>query len=195
MQRSNAREVKIGDTRLVLIKGDITRQDTGAIVNAANSYLAGGGGVDGAIHAAGGPAIADECKKIIQKIKFLPAGNAVLTGGGNLPAKYVIHAVGPVWLNGWQNEDEALAAAYRNSLRLARERGIRTIAFPSISTGAYRFPVRRAARVAVAAIHSFLDEHDFFEEVRLVLWSDEDFREYSLQVDFFLAAEHRPGKP
>jgi O-acetyl-ADP-ribose deacetylase (regulator of RNase III) len=194
MQRSNSREIRIGGTRLVLVKGDITKQDTGAIVNAANSYLAGGSGVDGAIHAAGGPAIAEECRQIIQKIQFLPAGNAVLTGGGNLPAKYVIHAVGPVWLNGWQNEDETLAAAYRNSLQLAMEHGIRTIAFPSISTGAYRFPVRRAARVAIAAIHAFLDEHDLFDEVRLVLWSDEDLREYSLQVDYLLAAEHRNGK-
>ncbi|MGI9953104.1 O-acetyl-ADP-ribose deacetylase [Moorellaceae bacterium AZ2] len=165
-------ELKIGETKLVLLQGDITVQDTEAIVNAANEGLWGGGGVDGAIHRAGGPAIAEECRRIREEKGGCPTGQAVLTSGGNLKARYVIHTVGPIWSGGTKGEDELLASAYRSSLDLAREHGIKTLAFPSISTGAYRFPLERAARIALNTVISYLKQHPrTFSEVRFVLFS------------------------
>lgn len=166
-------------TRIVLVKGDITTQEVDAIVNAANSALRGGGGVDGAIHRAGGPQIAEECRRIAQEKGGCPTGQAVITSAGRLPAKYVIHAVGPVWRGGGQGEAELLASAYRSALKLALDHGVRTIAFPSISTGAYGFPIRQAAKIALQTIRDFLQEHGHpFDEVRCVLFSDSDYQVY-----------------
>jgi O-acetyl-ADP-ribose deacetylase (regulator of RNase III) len=169
----------VNATKLILRIGDITAQDTAAIVNAANSSLLGGGGVDGAIHRAGGPGILAECRQIVSRIGFLAPGRAVITSAGDLPAKYVIHTVGPVWQGGGKQEDAVLADAYRASLSLARQYGITSIAFPSISTGAYRFPVERAASVALALVLQVLSADAWFTEVRLVLWSREDFEVYA----------------
>ncbi|MGZ8448575.1 MAG: O-acetyl-ADP-ribose deacetylase [Candidatus Deferrimicrobiaceae bacterium] len=142
--------------KVQLIRGDITREATDAIVNAANSSLLGGGGVDGAIHRAGGPAILAECKAIRASQGKCPPGEAVVTTGGRLPARYVIHTVGPVWRGGDRREPEILASCYRISLRLAVENGVRSIAFPSISTGAYGYPVEKAAPVALSTVAAFL---------------------------------------
>src|SRR5512141_3248026 len=130
----------IGQARLSIIQGDLTKQATDAIVNAANSSLMGGGGVDGAIHRAGGPAILEECKKIVARQGPLPPGQAVITTGGNLKAKFVIHTVGPIWHSGNSGEAELLASAYRESLNLAAQESLRSVSFPSISTGAYGYP-------------------------------------------------------
>ena len=157
---------QISSGTLTLLRGDITDQDTEAIVNAANSSLLGGGGVDGAIHRAGGPRILEECRKIREQKGECPPGESVITCGGNLKARFVIHTVGPVWHGGGRGEDELLASAYRNSLLLAAERRIRTIAFPSISTGAYGFPIDRGSKIA-------------FEEVRFVVYSQEDYEVYA----------------
>jgi O-acetyl-ADP-ribose deacetylase (regulator of RNase III) len=171
--------VMIGDTRLALIRGDNTRQATDAIVNAANSQLLGGGGVDGAIHRAGGPAILEECKQIRARQGGCPTGEAVITTGGRLPAKFVIHAVGPVWSGGGRKEDERLASAYRASLRIAAEKKLRSIAFPSISTGAYRYPIERAAAIALGTVREFLTTTpSSLDEVRFVLFSDADLGVY-----------------
>ncbi|MCL6635337.1 MAG: O-acetyl-ADP-ribose deacetylase [Peptococcaceae bacterium] len=170
-------ETYVGKARLRLLQGDITQQDTEAIVNAANPSLMGGGGVDGAIHRAGGPQILEECKQIAARIGKLPAGEAVITTGGRLPARYVIHTVGPVWQDGRHGEPELLRSAYLNSLSLAKEKGIRSVSFPSISTGAYRFPVEKAARIALAAVRDFLQNNEL-EEVRFVLFSDKDLKVY-----------------
>jgi len=149
---------------------DITKETTDAIVNAANSSLLGGGGVDGAIHRAGGPSILQECKRIVAEIGTLPAGKAVLTTGGRLPAKYVIHTVGPVYWGGKQREAETLASCYRESIQLADDHGIRSLAFPAISTGAYGYPVHEAAEVAVRAIVETLPHCAHVEHVRIVLF-------------------------
>ena len=167
-------ELKIGDTLFCLEQGDITRQETKAIVNAANNYLLGGLGVDGAIHLAGGLAIAVECRKI----GYCPTGGAVLTTGGNLKAEYVIHTVGPVYRGGDKGEAEALASCYRSCLQLAKEKGILSLAFPSISTGAYRYPVEAAAKIALKTILDFILEHDFFEKIVLVLYDEKTYRVY-----------------
>lgn len=159
-------KAKIGNAILSLVEGDITQQKTQAIVNAANSALRGGGGVDGAIHRAGGPKIMEECKKI----GGCPPGQAVITTGGNLAAKYVIHTVGPIWSDGSRQEAEILASAYRNSLELAREKGIRSISFPSISTGAYGYPVEEASRIALETVMDFLSDTDGMDEVVFVLF-------------------------
>jgi O-acetyl-ADP-ribose deacetylase (regulator of RNase III) len=172
------KEIAIGTTRVVALRGDITEQDTEAIVNAANSSLMGGGGVDGAIHRAGGPAIHEECKKIAAAMGRLPAGEAVITSGGNLKTRYVIHTVGPVWHGGTKNEPRTLANAYRNSLELARAKGIRSISFPSISTGAYGYPVEEAAELAVKTVAKYVAKNPF-DEVRFVLFSESDYRTYS----------------
>ena len=171
-------ELKLGNTTLRLVQGDITTQEVDAIVNAANSSLMGGGGVDGAIHRAGGPAILEECKQIVARQGRLPAGQAVATTAGRMPATYVIHTVGPIWRGGSANEDQTLASAYRNSLRVATEKGCRTIAFPSISTGAYGFPIERAARIALSTIIQEIPNHHF-DEVRMVLFAPHDFQTYS----------------
>ena len=168
-------ETKVGQTRLVLVRGDITEQATDAIVDAAKTTLLGGGGVDGAIHHRGGPTILEAC----QRIGGARTGEAVITRGGKLPARFVIHAVGPFWSGGARGEDALLASAYRASLRIAAERKLRSVAFPSISTGAYRFPIERAAAIALRAVRDFLaiDGHDL-EEVRLVLFTDSDLGVY-----------------
>jgi len=173
-------EFKVGHATLQLIKGDITDVEADAIVNAANSTLLGGGGVDGAIHRKGGPKILDECRliKATQWPDGLPTGKAVITSGGNLKAKHVIHTVGPVWLGGFHVEAELLKQAYRNSLKLAATRGVKTIAFPSISTGAYRYPIEEASRIAVETVKNFLEKEDKLEKVVFVLFSERDYQVY-----------------
>ncbi len=165
-------------TILELVEGDITAQETDAIVNAANSSLLGGGGVDGAIHRAGGPQILEDCRAIRARQGECPPGEAVITSGGRLKAKHVIHTVGPVWRGGGHDEDRVLASAYRNSLRLAHERGLRTIAFPSISTGAYGFPPERAARIAVATVREFAASHEGLARVIFVVFSEDQRKLY-----------------
>ena len=169
---------KINQTSLVLIRGDITREQVDAIANAANEQLMGGGGVDGAIHRAGGPTIAAECSAIRAKQGGCPTGQAVITTGGNLPAKHVIHTVGPIWRGGTVGEPELLASCYWESLRLAVEHGIKTIAFPSISTGVYGYPVAQAAVIALNAIRQFLKAHDGLDDVRFVLFDDATYGAY-----------------
>jgi O-acetyl-ADP-ribose deacetylase (regulator of RNase III) len=149
---------------------DITKETADAIVNAANSSLLGGGGVDGAIHRAGGPAILAECKRIVASIGTLTAGKAVLTTGGRLPAKYVIHTVGPVYRGGEQHEAETLAGCYRESIRIADEHGIRSLAFPSISTGAFGYPVHQAAEIAARTVIEALPPCAHLDQVRFVLF-------------------------
>jgi O-acetyl-ADP-ribose deacetylase (regulator of RNase III) len=166
--------VNIGSSVLELVKGDITSEATDAIVNAANSGLRGGGGVDGAIHSVGGPEIMAECRKI----GGCPTGGAVLTTGGKLKAKYVIHAVGPVYRGGTKGEEELLAGAYRTSLEIASKENISSIAFPSISTGAYGYPIREASRVALKTVIDYIDGHPEIELVRFVLFSDGDLNIY-----------------
>jgi len=170
-------QTKVGKTKLSLIRGDITQQETEAIVNAANTTLLGGGGVDGAIHRAGGSSILEECKEIRAKQGGCPTGEAVITRGGELKAKYVIHTVGPIWSGGKRNENALLRNAYKNSLTLAKNKGIRSLSFPSISTGAYGFPTERAAHIALSAVRDFLKEYTF-EEVRFVLFSERDLKTY-----------------
>jgi O-acetyl-ADP-ribose deacetylase (regulator of RNase III) len=167
----------MGKTRVTLKVGDITKEEVDAIVNAANSSLLGGGGVDGAIHRAGGPAILEECKRIRAQQGGCSTGAAVATTAGRLKARRVIHTVGPIWRGGGQNEEELLASCYRESLRLASELGCRTIAFPSVSTGAYGFPIERASAIAVATIAEETPKLKL-EEVRLVLFSEGDYEVY-----------------
>lgn len=160
--------------RLDVIKGDITKQVVDAIVNAANSSLLGGGGVDGAIHRAAGPELLMECRQL----HGCKTGQAKITKGYKLPAKWVIHTVGPVWHGGNMGEDELLASCYKSSLELAVKNGIKTIAFPSISTGAYRFPVERAAVIAINEIKRFLETTSDIEKVFIVCFDDNTYREY-----------------
>jgi len=169
----------IGQTRLELVKGDITQQDTEAIVNAANQWLAGGGGVDGAIHRAGGPQIMEECRRL----GGCPTGQARLTNGGRLKARYVIHAVGPVYRGGGYGEAELLASAYRSSLELAARHGIRSLAFPSLSTGAYGYPVDEAAHIALSTVIAYLEAHKDIDLVRFVLDTDDTYRAYRQALD------------
>jgi len=171
--------VKIGRSIMKLVLGDITEQETDAIVNAANSSLLGGGGVDGTIHRKGGPEILKECKTIRKGLPGgLPTGEAVVTTAGRLKAEKVIHTVGPVWNGGNSGEPELLAAAYRNSLALALKIGIKTISFPSISTGAYGYPVEKASRIALKTVLEFLEKNEGIREVRLILHSLQDFQTY-----------------
>jgi O-acetyl-ADP-ribose deacetylase (regulator of RNase III) len=169
----------IATSKLILIQGDITKQKTDAVVNAANSSLMGGGGVDGAIHRAGGPDILAECKQIVEKIGRLPTGEAVITTGGNLLADYVIHTVGPIWGAGNRNEAELLANCYRNSLKLAKEKGVKTISFPSISTGAYRYPLKQAAQVAIKTVVDFLSSNEGIDEVVFCLFDERTYKAYA----------------
>lgn len=155
--------------RLELVQGDITRQEVDAIVNAANESLLGGGGVDGAIHRAAGPELLEECRSL----GGCPTGQAKITRGYRLPARYVIHAVGPVWRGGQHGEDDLLARCYRNALQLAVQHGCRTVAFPAISTGAYRFPLDRAARIALREMLRFLVSEPRLQKVRVVLFNSE----------------------
>jgi O-acetyl-ADP-ribose deacetylase (regulator of RNase III) len=162
--------------KITLIQGDITRERVDAIVNAANSGLLGGGGVDGAIHRAAGPELLAACRAIRERRGPCPTGQAVITPGFRLPARFVIHTVGPVWRGGAQGEPELLASCYRNSLRLAVENEVHTIAFPAISTGVYGYPIERAARVVFGILAS--TDAPGIEEVRLVLFSAADFALY-----------------
>lgn len=163
---------------LQVVHGDITRMEVDAIVNAANSGLLGGGGVDGAIHGRGGPAIMAACKEIRDRQGGCPTGEAVMTTGGLLPSPYVIHAVGPVWHGGAQDEDTLLANAYRNSVKLAAEQRLRTIAFPNISTGIYGFPRERAVDIAIGAVREALKAAPTVEQVTFVCFDDENYRLY-----------------
>jgi len=160
--------------RLIIINGDITTMEVDAIVNAANNSLLGGGGVDGAIHRAAGPELLEECKML----NGCKTGEAKVTKGYKLPAKYVIHTVGPVWEGGEKGEDELLASCYKNSLRIAEEMGLKTIAFPSISTGAYRYPINRAARIAVNEISNFLETSKNISKVFIVCFDSKTFDSY-----------------
>jgi len=157
---------------------DITKETTESIVNAANSSLLGGGGVDGAIHRAGGPAILEDCKRIVAKIGRLPAGKAVITTAGRMPAKYVIHTVGPIYRDGNSNEAKTLASCYRESIRLADDHAITSIAFPSISTGAYGYPIDEAAAIAVKTVAETLPKTTHVKLARFVLFSASDCRSY-----------------
>jgi O-acetyl-ADP-ribose deacetylase len=176
--RATATTRTFGKSRLELVQGDITREMVDAIVNAANSGLRGGGGVDGAIHNAGGQAIVDECREIREREGSVPAGEAVITSGGRLPARHVIHTVGPVWRGGGHGEAEVLARCYRNSLALAAARGLSSVAFPAISTGVYGYPVEEAASVALGALREALRAGSAVSLVRCVLFSAEDFEIY-----------------
>jgi O-acetyl-ADP-ribose deacetylase (regulator of RNase III) len=164
----------VQSSRIELVRGDITAQDTDAIVNAANTTLLGGGGVDGAIHRAGGPQILAECKKL----GGCATGDAKITTGGLLPAKYVIHTVGPVYRDGQRGEPRLLASAYRRSMEVAAQHSLSSLAFPSISTGAYRFPIEEAARIALSTISEYLAEQSDIRLVRLVLFSVSDLAVY-----------------
>jgi O-acetyl-ADP-ribose deacetylase (regulator of RNase III) len=165
-------------TNILLKRGDITHERVAVIVNAANTGLLGGGGVDGAIHRAGGPEILEECRKIRGLRGGCPTGEAVITGAGRLDARYVVHTVGPVWQGGGEGEPELLRNAYRNSLKLAAEHNAKTIAFPSISTGVYGYPVEEAANVAITAVRGWVLENEGVREIRFVLFSDEDLAAY-----------------
>lgn len=171
-------EAVVNKTRLVLVEGDITREETDAIANAANEGLRGGGGVDGAIHRAGGPAIMAECRKI----GFCPTGQAVVTTGGNLKAKYVIHTVGPVYRGGTRGEERLLASCYTECLKQAVARGLKSIAFPSISTGVYGYPMDEAARVSLKAVIDFLKENETLEAVRFVLFGKAALETYEQEL-------------
>ena len=172
--------------RVRIVVGDITRQDVTAIVNAANWTLLGGGGVDGAIHDAGGPAILKACEEIRRTTypKGLPTGEAVITTGGNLLAKYVIHTVGPIYGRDPENQAELLASCYRNSLSLSHDHQVTSIAFPSISTGAFGYPKIEAARIASAAIKEFLAGDEQIEQVRLVFFQQSDARVFLEYQEF-----------
>ncbi len=172
--------------RVSVVVGDITRQDVDAIVNAANWTLLGGGGVDGAIHSRGGPEILKECQEIrnTSHPRGLPTGEAVITTGGNLPARYVIHTVGPIYGRDREHEAELLAACYRNSLALARQHSLSSIAFPSISTGAFSYPRHEAAAVSSRAIKEFLDADDVITRVLLVFFQESDARTFLKHQQF-----------
>ena len=167
-------KVTINKSILELIEGDITEQETDAIVNAANSSLLGGGGVDGAIHRAGGPKILEECRKL----GGCPTGEARITTGGNLTAKYVIHTVGPVYSGGKRREAELLASAYKNSLSLASQYKLKSVAFPSISTGAYGYPVNEASMVALKTVINYFKTHTDIERVRFVLFGQKAYQAF-----------------
>jgi O-acetyl-ADP-ribose deacetylase (regulator of RNase III) len=176
-------EVTINQAKLYIIQGDITKQGTDAIVNAANSSLMGGGGVDGAIHRAGGPAILEECKQVVARQGRLSTGKAVMTTGGNLKARYIIHTVGPIWYGGDKGEPDLLASAYQESLKLAMENQLSSISFPSISTGAYGYPVDKASRVATGAVIASLRQSvTSIREVVFVLFDSQTFRAYCIQL-------------
>jgi O-acetyl-ADP-ribose deacetylase (regulator of RNase III) len=168
--------------KIELLKADITKIITDVIVNAANTSLLGGGGVDGAIHRTGGPEILEECRKIVARQGGCKTGEAVITTAGKLPAKYVIHTVGPVWNNGKYHEEEKLANCYKNSLQLAIDNNCKTIAFPNISTGVYRFPKEGAAKIAVDTVKDFLSKTDKIEKVVFVCFDEENYGLYETLI-------------
>ena len=170
------------DSRIHLVQGDITRRPVSAIVNAANSSLLGGGGVDGAIHRAGGPAILEACRAIRARQGGCPTGEAVITPGGQLPAAHVIHTVGPVWNGGQKGEPELLASCYRNSLRLAEENQLASIAFSGISTGIYGYPKAEAAAIAVREVRQWLAAHEWPALVEFVAFDEESRRIYAREL-------------
>ena len=170
---------RVGASAIELVQGDITQQTTDAIVNAANTTLLGGGGVDGAIHRAGGPTILDACRKL----GGCATGDAKITPGGCLAARWVVHTVGPVYRDGQHGEGALLASAYRRSLEVAEAQGIRTLAFPSISTGAYRFPIEEAARIALGEVKARLEGGSPLSLVRFVLFSERDLAVYGAALD------------
>ena len=171
-----------GKTKIRFVHGDITDQEVDAVVNAANSSLLGGGGVDGAIHRRGGPSILEECKRIRQTAwpDGLPSGKAVATTGGKLKARYVIHTVGPVWSGGGRNEPSILADCYKNSLGIVKSLGLGSVAFPSISTGAYGYPIKEACRTALTTVKDFVEKEGCPREVVFVLFSEGDLDTYVL---------------
>lgn len=171
-------ELQVGAKMIRLMEGDITEQDVDAVVNAANSSLMGGGGVDGAIHRAGGPSIKKECKEIVARRGRLPAGQAVITGAGEMRARHVIHTVGPVY-RGREKDGEVLKSAYAESMERAKEEGLESVAFPSISTGAYGYPVFEAAQVALRAVLDALSGKTSVREVRFVLFDRQTFSAYA----------------
>jgi len=173
----------INETIIKLVKGDITKIEVDAIVNAANSTLLGGGGVDGAIHKAGGPEILEQCKRI----GGCPTGEARITTAGKMPSKYVIHTVGPIYKNGKNREGELLYNAYYHSLILAREYNLKSIAFPSISTGAYGYPINEAADIAIEAVIDFIKDNDFIIDVILVLFKESDYNIYEEKLSAILS--------
>lgn len=164
--------------KINIVKGDITKENVDAIVNAANSGLLGGGGVDGAIHKVGGSEILKECKEIINKIGKLETGKAVITSGGKLKAKYVIHTVGPIWRGGNFNEENLLADCYKNSLNLAIKEGIKTIAFPNISTGVYGFPQDLAVKIVFKTMKENIEKYKDIKEIKFVCFDDWNYRLY-----------------
>ena len=172
-------DIKVGNSLISLIQGDITREETDAIVNAANSRLAGGAGVDGAIHEAGGPSIMAECRKI----GGCPTGRAVITTGGKLKARYVIHTVGPVYQGGSRGEADLLKSAYLESLKLASAKGLKSIAFPAISTGVYAYPVDEAARIALRTVMDYIEEHGDIERVHIVLFGRKMFDVFAEELE------------
>jgi O-acetyl-ADP-ribose deacetylase (regulator of RNase III) len=176
-------------TKISLLQGDITTIAVDAIVNAANSSLMGGGGVDGAIHRAGGSAILEECRKIVARQGGCPPGEAVITTAGRLAAQFVIHTVGPIWNGGKNNEEKLLSNCYRNSLNLALENDVKRIAFPNISTGVYRFPKKEAAAIAVDTVQLFCEEHEGLKEVIFVCFDDENYAIYKQLIN-----QKRSGK-
>jgi O-acetyl-ADP-ribose deacetylase (regulator of RNase III) len=171
-------DVKVNKGMVSLVQGDITREETDVIVNAANSRLAGGAGVDGAIHEAGGPSIMDECRKI----GGCPTGQAVITSGGALRAKYVIHTVGPVYRGGAKGEANLLQSAYLESLKLASARRLKSIAFPAISAGVYSYPLAEAAHIALKTAVDYLKEHEDIELIRFVLFSRETYEVFVKEI-------------
>ena len=186
---SNAVECRIGSARLAIRQGDITKEHTEAIVNAANSGLRGGGGVDGAIHRAAGPIIDEECREYVRAHGSLPPGKAMWTHAGNLPAHYVIHTVGPIY----KNERESapvLASAYRESLRLADDLGVKSISFPAISTGVYRYPLETAADVALRTIADYLRGQTGLELVQVVCFTEQAFAAFRSALTKLQQAGH-----
>jgi O-acetyl-ADP-ribose deacetylase (regulator of RNase III) len=173
--------------RIELIQGDITKLQVDAVVNAANTSLLGGGGVDGAIHRAGGKTILDECIKIGNKQGGCKVGEAVITTAGNMPAKYVIHTVGPVWSKSKSGAEELLARAYYNSLKIAIENGVKTIAFPNISTGIYHFPKDKAAEIALHTVKDFVSKHSKIEKVVFVCFDEENYSIYKKLLELEIA--------
>ena len=175
-----AAKFNVRKAKIFLVHGDITDVDADAIVNAANPTLMGGGGVDGAIHRKGGPTILEECKRIraSEWPNGLPTGKAVFTSGGSLKARHVIHTVGPIWHGGSQGETGLLADSYENSLKLAASKKLKTVAFPSISTGAYGYPVEKASRTALTTVKRFLQSESTLREITFVLFTEHDFKIY-----------------